>query len=417
MENFDDNIENEYRSRFEDFEEMPDDLLWNNIEARIAPEKERPLVIWWNSLGRTIGIAASLLIGLFIGAYFLLKTDNGAQLSSIPDNPKIVKQQKLVSGSKADENKPATAEQSLNKQLTLDKGKEIANKLAIDNKAKVPGLLGMSTFAQKSFKKPLETQEKNNEVLIAAVSEATRSLALNEVYVLNGKQTNLVSAEKHLKAPELVAREIAMEVEERSRRLIMPPTEIFVNVTPTLSYYMFSPNKGDHLFVSDFSNSSQRLGFGAQLGFIYPLARKFDLRTGLSYFTRKSNINFDVTDDSKKNVVVIDNNSIQINPGSSAMSESKNWQYIELQSDVLYSIKHMQAVSVGFKVGMQTSSMNSPLVQARIGYRLSRPVADRWALWLEPAVSISLSSQNSVENLFMYRTTGFGLNLGVSLLK
>ena len=414
MENFDDNIENEYRSRFEDFEETPDDLLWNNIQARIVPEKERPLVIWWNGLGRTVGMAASLLIGLTVGAYFLLKTDNSAQVSSVPNNSKIEKPQKSVVDNKTDVSQLATAEPNITKQLSLGQNHEKFNNQIIDNKAKTSGVLATNT---PRYKKLEVIQEKNSGILIATVLEETKSLALYHLNARKGKEVQLLLAEKHLQAPELPTQEIAMEVEERSRRLIMPPSEIFVNVTPTLSYYMFSPNKGDNLFVSDFSNSSQRLGFGAQLGFVYPLAHKFDLRTGLSYFTRKSNISFDVTDDSKKNVVVVDNNSIQINPVSSAMSESNNWQYVELQSDVLYNIKYMQAISVGFKVGMQTSSLNSPLVQARFGYRISKPVADRWALWLEPAVSISLSSQNSVENLFMYRTTGFGLNLGVSLLK
>ncbi|UTA68986.1 hypothetical protein [Emticicia sp. 21SJ11W-3] len=412
MENFDDNIENEYRSRFEDFEEMPDDLLWNKIQSRIAPEKERPFIIWLRTPVRTIGLAASLLIALGIGTYFMFKTDTQIQGSRLNEKQVNHNQGSVTKTKNAEESKQDVTGQTLKQQNPVAGVlKEMSNK-GTDMAKHTSGLM-----ARKRNRKDSALQQINKELPVTLVSEETRTLVLKDVYALTGKGANIFWVNKHLNAPDLYTEAIAIEVEEKHARFFLPPSEMFINVNPTLSYYMFSPNKGDNVLVSDFSNSSQRLGFGAQIGFVYPLARKFDLRTGVSYFTRKSSISYDITDESKKNVVVVDNNSIQINPGSSAMNETRNWHYLELQSDVLYAIKAMQAVSVGFKVGMQTSSMNAPLVQGRLGYRISRPVNNRWALWLEPAVSVSLSSQNSAQNLFMYRTTGFGLNLGVSLLK
>ncbi|WP_259014126.1 hypothetical protein [Emticicia fluvialis] len=412
MENFDDNIENEYRSRFEDFEEMPDDLLWNKIQSRITPEKERPFIIWLRTPVRTIGLAASLLIALGMGTYFMFKTDTQIQGSRLNEKQVNHNPGSVTKTKNAEESKQIVNDQTLKQQNPVAGVlKEMSNK--VSGMAKhTSGLM-----ARKRNRKDSALQQINKELPVTLVSEETRTLVLKDVYALTGKGANIFLVNKRLNAPDLYTEAIAIEVEEKHARFFLPPSEMFINVNPTLSYYMFSPNKGDNVLVSDFSNSSQRLGFGAQIGFVYPLARKFDLRTGVSYFTRKSSISYDITDESKKNVVVVDNNSIQINPGSSAMNETRNWHYLELQSDVLYAIKAMQAVSLGFKVGMQTSSMNAPLVQGRLGYRISRPVNNRWALWLEPAVSVSLSSQNSAQNLFMYRTTGFGLNLGVSLLK
>jgi hypothetical protein len=108
---------------------------------------------------------------------------------------------------------------------------------------------------------------------------------------------------------------------------------------------------------------------------------------------------------------------VQINPGKSTKDENRNWQYFELQSDLLYETKKMQALSLGMKFGVQTSAMNQPLLQARVGYRVSKAIADHWALWLEPTVSVSLSSHRALGDLFMYRTSGLGLNMGVSLLR
>ncbi len=85
MENFEDNIEKQYHERFQDFEEMPDDASWSKIQERIASEPEhRPVVFWWNNF-RTLGVAASILLGLIFGGYYF---------SSIVSSKKVVYSEK-----------------------------------------------------------------------------------------------------------------------------------------------------------------------------------------------------------------------------------------------------------------------------------------------------------------------------------
>ncbi|RYE28194.1 MAG: hypothetical protein EOP48_33760, partial [Sphingobacteriales bacterium] len=156
---------------------------------------------------------------------------------------------------------------------------------------------------------------------------------------LIGKDANIAVAAKTLQAPELPETEMPVIIEEERRRLVfIPPTEVFANVASTLSYYMFAPNKGDQILVNNFSSSSQRLGFAAQLGFVYPIAKRMDLRTGLSFSSGKSSITYGVMDNTQKSITVLNDNSIQINSGKSIKSELRNWQYFELQSDVLYEV-------------------------------------------------------------------------------
>lgn len=502
MENFDEHLENEYRKRFEDFEEMPDDLLWKNIQARIEPEKEKPLVIWWNALRSPMGMAASVLLGLLIGVYFLIKSDDVQPIGNLPEKPASVAStptkpslnqkdniasaesakttaddegianaaRRLASG-ETDGKKATQVKESLgeNKQIqlpasvqqedkaiankTIEEKTEEINKNAIEAKpAKPIAQTELATeasnkqtdgdktvLANKASEKIKETikataEEKADETKLAMSPIAGQPLGnsaalVNENSVLKdtlfqdinsliGKNAHVAVTAKSLQAPEVPAYEEPIVFEEEKRRLVfIPPTEVFANVTSTLSYYMFAPNKGDQIMVNNFSSNSQRLGFAAQLGFVYPLAKKLDLRTGLSYSTGKSRITYGITDEAQKSITVLNDNSIQINPGKSTKNENRNWQYFELQSDVLYEVRRMQAVSLGMKFGVQTAAMNQPLLQARLGYRISRPIAQRWALWLEPSVSFSLLSHNSMENLFMYRTNGLGLNMGVSLLR
>ncbi len=67
-----DKLEKEYKNRFEQYEEEPEDFNWEAIQVRIQPEqKPRLAVVWWQ-----YGIAASVLIGLLFGFLFLNKSVN-----------------------------------------------------------------------------------------------------------------------------------------------------------------------------------------------------------------------------------------------------------------------------------------------------------------------------------------------------
>ncbi|MBA4851474.1 hypothetical protein [Emticicia sp. BO119] len=503
MENFDENLENEYRKRFGNFDEMPDDMLWEKIQARIKPEKERPFIVWWSNMRGPVGIAATVLLGLLLGVYFFIQPDHTVrtgdlpkqpnEITSQPRKPDLTQKDNTVASNTAtgiktgnpvnNEPKPLASTETIGNQknrvaaqtpglkktqlATTDTQETIA-KVSVEKKNQEENkpIIAVNPVTQESGTeksvitetKPYETekavlahnddrQAKETAKTIAEEKTGEPKLAVNPVpdqpvgsadalaneanpvlvvkdtlfpniNTLNGKEVQqLAVTARPLEAPELPVAELSVAEEEKRRLVFIPPTEIFANVSSTLSYYMFSPNKGDQILVNNFSSSSQRLGFAAQLGFVYPLAKKMDLRTGMSYFQGKSRISYGITDNSQKSVTVLNDNSVQINPGRSTKDENRNWQYFELQSDVLYEVKKMHALSLGMKFGLQTSAINKPLLQARLGYRVSKAIAEHWALWLEPTVSVSLSSHHALENLFMYRTTGFGLNMGVSLLR
>lgn len=107
-----------------------------------------------------------------------------------------------------------------------------------------------------------------------------------------------------------------------------------------LSYYVFSPNRIDNFVIKDFNSSSDRLGFAAnrlgfaaQLGVVYPLSKKLDIRTGPSFMAGKSNFSYRLMNNSQKVMKVIDELNIEVQPVNSVNIEQRNWQYLELQSD------------------------------------------------------------------------------------
>lgn len=480
MENFEDNIEKEYHERFQDFEEMPDDAVWNKIQELISPEPEkRPLLFWWNSY-RSIGIAASIMFGLLVGGYLFSSffdatkpqsdkitnsTPNGEKKQATKSTqllsrnatqtnskfqPKTTakRNNELMISSKSDEIKTAIASKVINKNDS--KSNEISHsetevaiiERKIEKTESVVSKL-TETLVQNEVKNntvfdsnnQIKTEEQNIELTFKNKDEAKISINITgkndevktekqniftqDFAFLIPKNTDIQSVSKVLNVPVLPQNEpvIAFEEPQRERLVFIPPTEIYANVSPMLSYYVFSPNRADNFVVKDFNSSSDRLSFAAQLGVVYPLSKKLDIRTGLSFMAGKSNFSYGLTNNSQKVVKVIDELNIELQPVNSVNIEQRNWQYLELQSDLLYAVKKLHAVSVGFRAGVQTSALNKPVFNGRIGYRISKPVNNRVALWLEPSVVISLSSQESLNNHFLYRTTGFSLNMGVSLLR
>lgn len=344
---------------------------------------------------------------------------------------KKIKESKIIDNSKA-----AISNVIESKSIAL-----VEEKTPIKVSEKEERIIEISTIVseQKSKENALQVLEnqiikglddKTNEINVIAENrpeiqidkitgnENTPILLSQAIPFLNPKGTNIQQPTLSLSLPALNPTEPDYVFEEPRKRLVfIPPTEVFANVTPMLSYYMFSPNKGDNILVKNFNPSSERLSFAAQMGFIYPIAKKLDLRTGFSFMTGKSKISYDLTNNNQKIVKIIDDLNVEIEPSRSIKTENQNWQYIEVQSDFMYALKKYHAFSLGFRAGVQTTAIKKPVFNGKLGYRISKPINDRFALWLEPSVAVSLSSHQSIENLFLYRTTGFGLNMGVSLLR
>ncbi len=469
MENFEDNIEKEYHERFQDFEEMPDDAVWNKIQERIAPEPERrPIVFWWKTY-RSMGIAASVLLGLTVGGYLfstfyetkkpqiIVKntkstpigenkqaTQSTRLLTENTNKPELENIEKRTSKKTYSENKEAkkgVVSKIGNKNIIesdnlLSKSKVVDNEAAdtdihkIEKNQRIVSISAGNELLIKNndgFDSKAQIEKPSDALTLIIQNEANKTEIngekqngfIQELAFIKPRTTDIQIVSKNLEIPTITKSEavIAFEEPRRERLVFIPPTEVYANVSPMLNYYVFSPNKADNFVVKDFNGSSDRLSFAAQLGVVYPLSKKMDIRTGLSFMTGKSNISYGVTNINQKVVKVIDEHSIEVQPIRSITTEQRNWQYLEIQSDLLYAIKKLQAISVGFRAGVQTSALNKPVFNGRIGYRISKPVNNRVALWLEPSVVLSLSSQQSLDNHFLYRTTGFSLNMGVSLLK
>src|SRR6476661_6118312 len=62
------NIDRLFQEKFKDFDAAPQEYMWNRIEAELNQKKKRRIIPFWLQM---TGIAAALLIGLFIAVKLL----------------------------------------------------------------------------------------------------------------------------------------------------------------------------------------------------------------------------------------------------------------------------------------------------------------------------------------------------------
>ncbi|MFN3847813.1 MAG: hypothetical protein ACK4NY_00220 [Spirosomataceae bacterium] len=449
-----DNLENEYRKRFQTYEEEPADFAWENIQARIEEKPTRRLaIVWWR-----YGIAAGVLIGLFLSFYLFnqsTKTNKNTVISKVenktqPTDNQIIKQGEDINRSSKfaipmQSDTDLKSENALAQQNTKQSSSKFAISTQSDTDLKSESTLTQQNTKQSSsgFAIPMQSDkdlksestltqqntkqsssgfaipmQSDKDLQSIALNESEKSdVVLEELKIKEATELAIVKLINQTPTYESLNAELFDEKDDR-KLVFVAPSEIFANITPTLNYYMFSPNTADDFVVSSFQNNKDRLGFAAQVGFTYSIAKKTSIRTAFSYFSGKSQVQYtSLAVNEPKNVKLLDNYSVQFETPHKTQTESLRWQYLEMQSDLLYDVKRNQAVSMGLRAGVKTSDLRDPILNARIGYRFSKPVGNRFALWVEPSLSVMLTKQNSINNLYIYRTTGLGMNMGVSLLK
>ena len=87
-------IDRLFQEKFKDFDVMPDDELWESIEARLdkKKKKQRIIPIWW----KLVGVAAALVLMFAIGTTFNNTDDTPVVVDSDSNNTEIENSKKFL---------------------------------------------------------------------------------------------------------------------------------------------------------------------------------------------------------------------------------------------------------------------------------------------------------------------------------
>jgi len=451
-----DKIEELFQNHSDDFDRMPDDSLWDNIEAHLPPAT--PVYRLWRW-----GLAAALLLFSLVGyvAYELYGTNQQTDLAGKKENTskrnadsENQEAQKSTKNELQEPNKDLVrdyvtqdeiaalaAEKQKNKTSDYAGRKEKAsitvNKRALSKASNKLNSTNESVIAQST---QIHTKQKTDKTQIpadgASANEIAAVITENSVQIpLNATETSdshvviAAQVEENKRLSELaslaghpavfenyiafnttIAYKPEYRPEERKESFFKAPSELYVSLTPSLNYYRVISTMPINQFNA--ANNGGRVGWAVQAGAVYPLKiRRMNYRVGLSYFSTQSNFKYNVFT-GRQQTIRLDNNTFGYVNINDLMTESKRWHVLEVQNDLMYKIRPMHDLILGFKAG--SSFSEKPVFDAYTGYRLSKQVNHRQIFWIEAAYAYAINGQQSSRNAFSYHMDKYSLRIGVN---
>lgn len=179
------NINNLFRERFENFEIVPDEIIWENIESKLLEKKKRRVIPFWWKLS---GIAASLLIGFLI--YNLSKTNLNTKESIVNQNKNEINTSQIIVSKKTE---VAISEKEISNS-------EISNNLIRKDEINIKNNATNSSKSKNAYATSAIKLKKNSEEKIALQTEkATEKKASNYYFEKNNTDSiNSSESEKQL---------------------------------------------------------------------------------------------------------------------------------------------------------------------------------------------------------------------------
>ncbi len=281
-------LDDQFRSKLENFEQIPPPEVWNKVQQSIRTGKKKFLYY------RLSGVAAVLLIALFIGWQQLREMDNDPNLE-LSEN---LQEESLPEGNKHDTDSTPNVQ-------TIVSNDDLNNSGVVrDSEEKISQLAFVNSSGEKTEEK-IETSllERIDESIVELQSILTNKIESNPSQDRNSLyQSSYIStlseADRQLIADNL----IWMEMEEtKSER---KSWKLGVDIAPSYSVYQTSQDKA---YASNMSYPGSTDEVNLQGGFTveYELNDRWSVQTGVYYnrnsqtsknYTSYNNLSYSVAD-------------------------------------------------------------------------------------------------------------------------
>ncbi len=295
------NLEQLFKERFKDFQEVPDEKVWSSIEASLDKKKQnkRAIPIWWG-LG---GVAAALILLLLVLNPF---TEQPVNEQIVTDTENVTVPQESSKSEEADsegsdrgtinseeqEGELANTSngnnsESKNNQATITKADEVTAVSVAENSSSISTTNGLSE----------KGQTKNNRLIDAdALSREQNSSRNSAAIVMNTEE----SQEKNSSGPSEKDNKVsqdtdkkekaekksiydAMEEQREVEEAVAASTSGKWSVGPSVAPVYFDASGDGSPVGPDFSSNSKsgKLNLSYGLTVAYEVGKKLKIRSGV----------------------------------------------------------------------------------------------------------------------------------------
>ncbi|MBO0330974.1 outer membrane beta-barrel protein [[Muricauda] lutisoli] len=295
------NLEQLFKERFKDFQEVPDEKVWSSIEASLdnKKQKKRAIPIWWG-LG---GIAAALVLLLLVFNPFT-EQPVSEQMITDTDNVTVPQESSTSVEAESEDSNPAaiTTGKQEGELANTSNGKslESKNNQATVNKTDEDKALSVAENSSSiSNKNGLrgENQTKNNRLTDAVPLSAEQNSSRNNTAIAmnTGEPQEKNSSERSEKgnkvSPEADEKEQAvkksiydaMEEQREEEEAVAESKSGKWSIGPSVAPVYFDASGDGSPVGPDFSSNSKsgKLNLSYGLTVAYEVGKKLKIRSGV----------------------------------------------------------------------------------------------------------------------------------------
>lgn len=332
MKNFPDHDQfDELEKRLQAYTEQPDELIWENIDAKLRPNRTPVWFRWVDHVTSAI----------FIVLFTLLLSGNQSTVSF--SNHKI---------SKVEE--PAIAHDTINdlyrEKNTLDNHRERRVKSAEES---ISSAAAIKEYTQRNFDiKPLVDPSKSHgnqnfsDKLASVLSHPGAESEFTAKEITNDTLSILPS-----KIDVDSSKQMLSKVKD-SKRLRKKRLTFYATVSPALSFVRVIPVSSDGIVVSEFSNpsilSAERFGLSVDAGVQGFLTKRLEYYGGVSFYQQNQKLHYSYQSGNQVALESEGDMSYVVTPKSSVGIIDYSMLNLGLHAGVLY---HLYGENLAHKVG------------------------------------------------------------------
>ncbi len=408
MKNFPDQDQfNELQHRLESYTEQPDELVWENIDAALRPDRTPGWMPWIDRIagGVTILLFAVMITVAERGDVFEKKKTRMTESKTSPQN----KTETFL-----ELEKPAGNHDQVTSNTT-----EIVSS---------PTNRNLNPRVEHAYPYTKISKEKEKESAPSFTDSSTRAIEASEaknIVISTTSTDSLVHSPMLLKTDAV---QVTLSEKKEPKKIPKRNHTFYITATPMLSFQRAIPVSRDGIIVTEISNpsilSAKRFAINLDFGIQGSITKRLEYYGGISFYQQSQTLQFKYQSTGNANVESNGDGNYVVTPKSSNGIINYDMINLGIQGGVLYhlygkSFTHKFGAGILFQQGLKKNgsedydNSGSKYFSYQLFYRNELRVNARMRFFIQPTFIQSIHVREKLTAPFNLKPYKAGIGFGI----
>jgi hypothetical protein len=393
--------------RLQAYEEQPDDLVWQNIDASLRPRRPLAWLPWLDHF------TSALSVLLFTGVIAMNEPRDIITYVGIGEQDKLTAPYRKEGDLSVDNDQPndpnlLRVENNKKSSITLRYGRDILTQNTNTRNAQHGTPVGKEgTISDTTISISVHSDNIENEFTGESIGD---SLLLSPIKT---QRDSLLKGQD----------EIQKTAHQRKKRLAF-----YAAFTPGLSFQRAIPLQHDGVVVNDFLNppilSAERFGFSVEAGMQGFITKRLEYYGGLSLYQQNQTLRYRYQAGNTVDIESAEDKNYTVTPKSSIGTVRYSMVNVGLQVGMLYhlygkNLAHKVGAGLSYQQGMKEgkaevyNNSGSSYFSYQLFYRNELRVNNRLRVFVQPTFTQSIRVREKLKAPFQLKPYRAGIGLGI----